>query len=85
LITDIYSVRDTEQERAQVHARDLVAGIRASGQKVSYVGSLENAPTEIIENLHSGDVLLTVGAGSVNQIIEPIFSLADPKSSNTKK
>ena len=71
-VTDIYSVRETEEARRAVHASHLVERIRIEGGSATYVGDLDHAADFLQANLKKGDVLLTVGAGDVNRILKKI-------------
>jgi UDP-N-acetylmuramate--alanine ligase len=72
IIPDIYSVRDTEEDKIAVHASDLVAHIGTTGVKAEYLGSLGNVVTHLKRILKAGDLLLSVGAGNVNTVADEI-------------
>jgi UDP-N-acetylmuramate--alanine ligase len=73
VVTDIYSVRETEAEKMTVHASDLVEKISAAGVRADYVGEIDDAVDYLADVLKKNDVLLTVGAGDVNRIAESIL------------
>lgn len=68
IIPDIYFVRDSEQEKKLVHARDLVRAVVEKGGNALYIPAFEEIEHFLGNNLHSGDVLLTMGAGNVWKI-----------------
>jgi UDP-N-acetylmuramate--alanine ligase len=68
IVPDIYFVRDTEQERSLVHARDLVREIIGHGGNAIYIPSFSEIETFLTNNVQPGDVILTMGAGNVWQI-----------------
>ncbi|NQU41779.1 UDP-N-acetylmuramate--L-alanine ligase [bacterium] len=68
VVPDIYFVRDSEQEKEMVHARDLVRAIIANGGNAVYIPSFTDIEKFLLCNLNEGDVLLTMGAGNVWQI-----------------
>lgn len=70
VVPEIYFVRDSEESRRSVSGSDLVAGISARGKKAVYVASLEEALPVLKNEVTSGDVVFTIGAG-------PVFQLAD--------
>ncbi len=68
VVPDIYFVRDSEQERAMVHARDLVREIVRHGGNAIYIPSFREIEGFLENNMSEGDVLLTMGAGNVWEI-----------------
>ncbi len=68
IVPDIYFVRDTAEEREMVHARDLVRQIIAAGGNAIYIPSFSEIEQFLINNVHPGDVVLTMGAGNVWEI-----------------
>jgi UDP-N-acetylmuramate--alanine ligase len=73
VVSDIYSVRETEEEKRAVHASELAEKIRAAGVRATYVGEIDNAVDYLSDILRKNDVLLTVGAGDVNRIADSIL------------
>ena len=65
LLPDIHFVRDAEEERAKVSSETLASRIRAEGRVAEAVGTLEAAAARARECLQPGDVVVTMGAGSV--------------------
>jgi UDP-N-acetylmuramate--alanine ligase len=64
LLTDVYPAGEEPILGATSEA--LAAALRASGQRqVDWVGSLEQAGPRLAEVVREGDVVLTLGAGSV--------------------
>jgi UDP-N-acetylmuramate--alanine ligase len=68
IVPDIYFVRDSEQEREMVHARDLVRQVISHGGHAVYIPSFAEIEKFLEYNLSPGDVLLTMGAGNVWEI-----------------
>lgn len=68
IVPDIYFVRDSEQERGMVHARDLVRQIISHGGNAIYIPSFTEIEQFLANNIDSGDVVLTMGAGNVWEI-----------------
>jgi UDP-N-acetylmuramate--alanine ligase len=73
-ITDIYAANEDPIEG--VSADSLTAAIKRFGHKdVRYIGSLENAAQALVEYVQPGDLVLTLGAGTVNRVSEQLLTL----------
>jgi UDP-N-acetylmuramate--alanine ligase len=71
-VTDIYAA--SEQPIENVTAEILTENIRKYGHKnAAYIGEIENAAEKVIENLRSGDLVITLGAGSITRLSDEIF------------
>jgi len=70
IIPDIYSVRDSEEDKKKITADDLVEEIKSNGANALHISGYENVIKYIKENIHSGSVVMTIGAGSVYKIGE---------------
>jgi UDP-N-acetylmuramate--alanine ligase len=69
LLTDIYFVRDHPSERSRIRSEDVADRVRAHGQAVECVGTMEAGARRLRELAREGDVVVTMGAG-------PIFKAA---------
>jgi UDP-N-acetylmuramate--alanine ligase len=66
-ILDIYAA--SEQPLEAVTGEALALRIRQAGhQDVSYAGSLDDAPAALVPDLREGDLVVTLGAGSVTAL-----------------
>jgi len=66
-ILDIYAASEPPMEG--ISAESLAARVReASGQDVKYVGSFAEAAEDVSRTAEDGDMILTLGAGSVSQL-----------------
>jgi len=73
-ITDIYAASEDPIEG--VTAEALTNAIKRFGHKdVNYIGGLENAAPALRECVQPGDLVLTLGAGTVNRVSEQLLSL----------
>jgi UDP-N-acetylmuramate--alanine ligase len=73
-VTDIYAA--SEQPIDGVDAEVLTRRIKSYGHKnVEYVGALENAPASVGEALREGDLVITLGAGSVHRAGDQLLAL----------
>ena len=74
IVPDIYFVRDSENERQAVCSQDLVKEIRGLGADARYVEDFDSIRRHLIEGLGPGDVLMTMGAGDVWRLAEPLLA-----------
>ena len=73
-ITDIYAASEDPIEGVDSEA--LTAAIKRFGHKdVSYIGALENAAPVLRDFAQAGDLVLTLGAGTVNRVSEQLLGL----------
>jgi UDP-N-acetylmuramate--alanine ligase len=73
-ITDIYAASEDPIEG--VNSEALTAAIKRFGHKeANYIGSLENAPTLLRDYVQPGDLVITLGAGTVNRVCEQLLEL----------
>lgn len=66
VVMDIYAAR--EKDNGTVHSKDLVKRIEALGKSVQYLGSFDEVIQYLKESLTEGDLLFTMGAGSVSDL-----------------
>ena len=67
IVTGIYAAG--EEKIPGVEAATLVEGIRARGhRRVELVADLEQVPEVLVPELRSGDLVITLGAGSVTRL-----------------
>ena len=78
-ITDIYAASEDPIEGVTSEA--LTAAIKRFGHKdVNYIGPLENAPGLLRDVVQSGDLVVTLGAGTVNRVCDQLLGLLREKS-----
>jgi UDP-N-acetylmuramate--alanine ligase len=65
LLPDIYSARDSEEDKASVSTMDLVQRIRANGQNAQHLSKLSDIVAHLKENARPGDLIVTMGAGNI--------------------
>jgi UDP-N-acetylmuramate--alanine ligase len=68
IVPDIYFVRDSEAERQRVSAGDLVQRLIARGQQAVHLASFAAIVDYLRHEAKAGDLVLTIGAGTVWQI-----------------
>ena len=73
-ITDIYAASETPIDG--VSAEVLTGRIKSWGHKnAEYVGAVENAAEAMRTSVHEGDLVITLGAGSVNKVGDQLLAL----------
>jgi UDP-N-acetylmuramate--alanine ligase len=68
IVPDIYFVRDSDAERQRVTAADLVARVRANGQKAMYLPTFGQIVDYLKKNATEDDLIVTMGAGNICEI-----------------
>ena len=68
LVPDIYFVRDSESERHQVNASDLVREVKDNGTECHYLPTFDDIESHLRKRLTVGDVVITMGAGDVFKV-----------------
>ena len=71
VVSDIYAAR--EEDDGQIHARDLVDRLAALGRQALYLPSFGEIVDHLASNTHSGDLILTMGAGDISRIGEMLI------------
>ena len=78
-ITDIYAA--SEEPIEGVTAEALTDAIKRFGHKdVRHIGALENAPSTLRDHVQPGDLVLTLGAGSVNRVSDQLLEILRERS-----
>ena len=70
LILDIYASRETDT--LGMHARDLVSTIGRPA--TAYTGTIDETTDYLRRTLRSGDVVITLGAGDVNRVLQNLLA-----------
>jgi len=68
ILPDIYFVRDSEEERTAVCAQDLAKKIIAAGQNAVHIPDFAAIVSYLKTHARPGDLIVTMGAGNVNEI-----------------
>jgi len=81
-VTDIYAASEVPIEG--VNAEILTGRIKSWGHKnAEYVGAVENAPEALRANVREGDLVITLGAGSVYKAGDQLLALLRGESVQT--
>jgi UDP-N-acetylmuramate--alanine ligase len=71
-LLDIYAASEPPIEN--VTAEILTEKIKEFGHKnVAYIGEIETAAAKVAENLQTGDLIITLGAGSITRLSDEIL------------
>lgn len=74
IMPDIYFVRDSEEERRRVSACDLVRLINQRGQSARHIPAFDQIVDHLRREVREGDLVVTMGAGNVNEIAIDLVS-----------
>ncbi len=74
VVPDIYFVRDSESERNQVTALDLVNRIHMNGGDARYEPDFDCIVRQLASSVEPGDVVLTMGAGDVWRVADSLIA-----------
>lgn len=74
IMPDIYFVRDSEEERRRVSACDLVRLINQRGQSARHIPAFDQIVDHLRREVRDGDLVVTMGAGNVNEIAIDLVS-----------
>ncbi|HET6249023.1 MAG TPA: UDP-N-acetylmuramate--L-alanine ligase [Tepidisphaeraceae bacterium] len=74
ILADIYFVRDSEADRASVNSADLVAQINRNGQHARHLPNFADITEYLRKEARPGDLIVTMGAGSVWEIGRDLVS-----------
>ncbi|HEX6127065.1 MAG TPA: UDP-N-acetylmuramate--L-alanine ligase [Pyrinomonadaceae bacterium] len=78
-VLDIYAASETPIEG--ITAQVLTDNIRKYGHKnATYIGDVDSAAEKVVENLRPGDLVITLGAGSVTRLSDEILEKLRGKS-----
>jgi UDP-N-acetylmuramate--alanine ligase len=77
-LLDIYAA--SEQPIEGITAEVLAENIKKFGHKnVNYIGGIETAAQKVIESLNQGDLVITLGAGSITGLSDEILAALKEK------
>ena len=66
IVTDIYAAREVNSY--DISSKDLVDAIIKLGKNAKYISSLEDCASYLKQNVKNGDIVLTLGAGTVTDV-----------------
>ncbi|MFA5009871.1 MAG: UDP-N-acetylmuramate--L-alanine ligase [Patescibacteria group bacterium] len=66
IVAPIYAVRDTDDDKKSVNSEQLVSAINAISHNAQYVGDFPEIKDFVMQNIRSGDVVITLGAGQAD-------------------
>lgn len=71
IVTDIYAAR--EKNPGDIHAKDIVSEIQKLGKNALYISEFDEIANYLLENAVPNDLIITMGAGNVNQVADIIL------------
>ncbi|MCE5325049.1 MAG: UDP-N-acetylmuramate--L-alanine ligase [Planctomycetaceae bacterium] len=72
IVPDIYFVRDSDLEKDYISSQDLVSQIRLHGGSARYIQAFDQIVEQLAQQLHSGDLVVTMGAGNIWEVADEI-------------
>lgn len=73
VVPEIYFVRDSESERELIDSRVLVNAIHLNGGEARYEPDFDKIVSMLCAEAAEGDLVVTMGAGNVNQIADRLL------------
>lgn len=73
IVPDIYFVRDSESERDEIDATDLVERIHLNGGDARHEKSFARIAADLCTEVEEGDLVVTMGAGDVWQVADQLL------------
>jgi UDP-N-acetylmuramate--alanine ligase len=70
ILPEIYFARDSEADRREVNAEILAERIRGHGTDAQYIGRFDAVCDYLEQHVHSGDLVVTMGAGDVWKVAD---------------
>jgi UDP-N-acetylmuramate--alanine ligase len=70
IVPEIYFVRDTEKSKKEINSQMLVDAIKQKGSRAVFINSFEKIGDFLKNNVKSGDILISMGAGNVWKVAD---------------
>jgi UDP-N-acetylmuramate--alanine ligase len=78
-VTDIYAASEDSIEG--VNSEVLTEAIKSYGHKnANYIGTIDGAATTLLEHLSAGDLVITLGAGTVSRVSDQLIVLLQART-----
>ena len=74
IVPQIYFVRDSELEKTRVCAQDLVDRLREQNTSAVHIAAFPEIVTHLESVCRDGDLIVTMGAGPVNQVAQEFLA-----------
>ena len=75
VVCDVYLAR--EDRDPEVTGALVAAGVPLPPERVAFVADLDDVPAELVARAHPGDLVLTLGAGSVTELGPRVLELLE--------
>ena len=70
IIPKIYAVRDTKEDIESVSGETLAKRLQKKGKGAKYIPEFKDVVSELEKSCKENDIIVTMGAGSVNKVAE---------------
>lgn len=74
LVSDIYGARESLEMKARISSRQLVEELRGCGTTAESTGEVGQLPERLRSIYHPGDVVLLLGAGDIDTVLEDVLA-----------
>ncbi len=75
IIPKIYAVRDTKEDMESVSGETLAKLLKKNGKSAKYIPNFSDVAKELKETTKENDIVLTIGAGPVNEVAEMYLNI----------
>ena len=72
IICDIFFARDSAEDKAKIHAKDLVAALKKKGKEALYLGDFYKILDYLRRRIEYDTSVLVMGAGDVIEVAEEL-------------
>ncbi len=73
IVTDIYAAREVNP--GDIHAEDIIKRMDTANKNIHYIADFSEIADYLLENCVPGDLIITMGAGNVNQVADILLGL----------
>ncbi len=75
IVTDIFFARDSQEYKQKVNSNQLVQEMIRQGKSAWYIPTFPEVQKFLQENWQPGDLVITIGAGSITQLAQQLVDL----------
>ncbi|MEZ0536579.1 UDP-N-acetylmuramate--L-alanine ligase [Caldicellulosiruptoraceae bacterium PP1] len=83
ILTDVYAAR--EKNIYNISSVDLLGKLKDINVDCVFISKFEDIANFLLDELKQNDIIVTIGAGNVNQVISILFEETDKKAQNLVK
>lgn len=78
ILPEIYAARDRDEIKSKVSSLKLCKEINRMGGKAQFIANLDEISSYLLGHCKSGDLVVTMGAGNVNQVAYSLLNYLRP-------